>query len=309
MAAIAIMASCAKENVETTDVWDGELRISSGIETRASGTMWDDGDAIGVFMNETDNYEPIGTHNTPYSTSLSAASATASFSVVSTTDAPFDPLYYPQSDKVDIMAHYPYNADATVVTYPIDVTTQTPSKNIDFMSAKMVGVEKSKDELKLEFFHLLSQLKITLAPADGGGLTTDDLASATVKVSGTQVTAEAKVGYDSTEGVPTATYTLSGEATDLSLVTSSSVATFILVPQTADVTITITVDKVGEFYVSVSSMALTSGDEHSYTISVSRTAAIISGAKINGWDEDGEVVDEGKLDASDYVEPEIDDRG
>lgn len=305
-ATIATIASCSKENVETTDVWNGELRISSGITTRASGTSWDDGDEIGVFMSLTGSTTEVGTHNTPYSTTLSAASTTASFSVLSTIDAQFDPLYYPQSGQVDIVAHYPYDEDASLSIYPINVENQTSAKDIDFMSAKMVNVVKSSTELNLEFYHLLSQLNITLTPATDGGLTEGQLASATVTVSGTQVEAEAELSadYDNVNDkyIPTAKFTISGDATYLSLEASSSKASFILVPQTTDVTITITVSGVGVFTVEVDDMALESGNEYNYTISVSKTAAKIEGATIVGWgngDEGNDGKDYGELDAND----------
>ncbi|MFR9566852.1 MAG: fimbrillin family protein [Rikenellaceae bacterium] len=292
IAAIAILASCAKTEDSTTDNWDGELRISSGISTRASGTTWEENDAIGVFMSTTGTETAVGAHNTKYTTL--STSSTAEFSVHSD----FTDLYYPQSGNVDIVAHYPYSESAALTTYSVDVSDQSDLTAIDFMSAKMVGVAKSKTALALTFYHLLSQLKVTLTPAEDGGLTAAELASATIKVSGIQVAATATVDYDTTNEVPTATYSLSGDATALSLTASSSEATFIVVPQTADVTFTITVAGYGDFYATASGATFTSGDEHAYTISVSRTAVKIEGATINPWGT-GESE---SLDADDYVE-------
>lgn len=290
--ALVALASCSKtESVEISNVWSGELRISSGIETRATETTWEADDTIGVFMSNTGTTDAVGLHNTKYSTSSTATSATF------TVDADFDELYYPQSGDVDIVAHYPYNSSATLSTYPIDVEAQSDLTTIDFMSAKMVGVAKSKTALALKFYHLLSQLKVTLTPATDGGLTVSDLAAATITVSGTQTSATATLGYDSTEEMPTATFSLSGNTVDLSLAATNSIATFIVVPQTTSLTFTITVAEVGEFYVTINNTKLTPGDEHSYAISVSRTTATIEGATINPWGSGSSE----SLDASDYI--------
>lgn len=291
--ALVALASCSKTDNVDTDGWNGELLITSGIETRASGTTWENGDAIGVFMNYTDTYDAVGLHNTKYTTS--STTTKAEFTVDSNND--FVDLYYPQSGNVDIMAHYPYDKDATVTTYPVDVTDQTDLTVIDFMSAKMVNVAKSQDARALSFYHMLSQLKVTLVPADNGGLTAADLAEAIVTVSGTQVAAKATVDYDKTNVKPTATFELSGIATDLSVEAESGVATFIVIPQTQDMTFTITIDEVGEFYVTTSDVEFTSGDEHNYTISVSKTAVKIEGATINAWGTGSSE----SLDASDFV--------
>ncbi len=293
LAATAMFVGCSKTDSVEIESWDGELRITSGIETRASGTTWQASDSIGVFMSTTATTTAIGLHNTKYTTTSS--STEADFTV----DSEFTDLYYPQSGSVDVVAHYPYSASATLSTYPVSVATQTNLPAIDLMSAKVIGVAKSKTALDLKFYHLLSQLKVTLSPASGGGLTASDLATASVKVSGSKVAATATIGYDATEGQPTASFELSGDEADLSLAATSSVATFILVPQTADLTFTISVSGYGDFVVDASAVALTSGDEHTYTISVSRTEAKITGNTISPWG-DGEEGDD-SLYASDFI--------
>lgn len=296
--ALAALASCSKsEDVSTPDVWNGELRISSGIETRASGTSWDTGDAIGVFMNLYSDKTAYGAVNTKYVTTKSASNsnddtyATATFSVY--TD--FADLYYPSAGNVDIVAHYPYKYDdpeseddnVTTTSYPVDVTDQSKPKEIDFMSAKEVNVVKSSSALDLTFYHLLSQLKITLAAAKDGGLTEDNLKGATVTVSGMKVKATAAVGYDDTDYKPTATYTLSGVATSLELTaaSASTSVTFIVVPQSESVSVTFTIKlATGEKYTTTAeTLTFTSGNAYSYTLSVSNSAVEISGATIQDW--------------------------
>ncbi len=283
--ALLTLASCVKnEDVATSDTWNGELRISSGIETRASGKTWDSGDAIGVFMNlTTGDYDAVGDPNTKYTTT--SINTSADFTVATN----FSDLFYPASGTVDIVAHYPYNGSAELATYPVNVTTQTTPKNIDFMSAKKLDVAKSSDELNLVFYHLLSQLSITLTAATGGGLTEADLKGATVTVSGTVAEATANVGY--AEGVPTATYDVSaGTAVDLSLTAGDdeTSVTFIVVPQTKSVTFIITLaDGKTSYSTAATTLGFTSGNNHSYTLSVSNTAVEIKGATIEDWVSSG----------------------
>lgn len=277
--AIVAMVGCSKTESIEIENWDGELQITSGIETRASETTWEANDAIGVFMSNTGTTTAIGAHNTKYTTS--STTSTAEF----TADTGTTPLYYPQSGSVDIVAHYPHNASSSVDSYPVDVTDQDDLTAIDFMSSKVVGVAKSSTALDLKFYHLLSQVKVVLEPATDGGLTTDDLKSATVTISGTKATATATLDYDTTNSKPTASYVTSGNATDLSVTAASSTAKLIVVPQSATVTFTITVANAGVFVSTISSVAtFASGDEHTYTISVSKTAVTIKEATFKGWD-------------------------
>ncbi|MFR9529535.1 MAG: fimbrillin family protein [Rikenellaceae bacterium] len=275
--AIAAMVGCSKTESVEIDDWSGELRITSGIETRASGTTWAKDDKIGVFMSNTGGTTAVGLHNSKYTTSSEIS--TADF----TADTDVTPLYYPQSGDVDIVAHYPYNSSATVDSYPICVADQSKLEEIDFMSTKVVEAVKSSSSLSLTFYHLLSQVKVVLEAGDG--LTDTELESATVEISGTKVEATAELDYDTTASKPTANYNIDSEtvAQKISTTAADGTATFIVVPQMATVTFTISVDQVGDLVTPSQLLTFVSGNEHTYEIKVSRTAAIIKGATIEGW--------------------------
>ncbi len=280
LTALLALASCSKEEIKLPDSWNGELRISSGIATRASGTIWDDGDEIGVFMSETGTYNAVGTHNTKYATTSTIETATF------TIDSEFAELYYPQSCNADIVAQYPYNENATVSTYPVDVADQSEPQTIDFMLAKMENVAKSKNPLNLKFYHMLSKLTIQLKADETDGLTDKHLKEATVTVDGTSFAATANVGYDKTKNIPTAEFEVDDEKKALSLTAENNVASFILVPQTADVVISVSVPNIGTFSVPAIAMTLTSSNEYNYTITVNSHSARITGSTINGWGEE-----------------------
>ncbi len=280
MAAIATMASCAKkESVETESVYSNELKITSGIATRAVDQNWEEGDAIGVYMTEKGSTtEYIGKANTQYSTT--STTTEADFSVVS----PDVPLYYPQSGNVDIMAYYPYVSDVTVSAYAVKVTTQSPSKDIDLMIATESDVKKSNDKIALTFDHKLSKVVITLTPAEDGGLTISDLKDMTVVLSGTK--AEATYNLNATT---TPISFGENEAADITLATAvvgeeSAVITAIVIPQTATPKFTFTLNSGSDKYdVTASEIEFVGGSEHNYSIQITKTEAIIQGSTINAW--------------------------
>ncbi len=293
LAVIATVASCSKsDNVETPDNWGGELRITSGIATRAVDQTWDSGDAIGVYMTQTGSTTKyIGEANTHYSTT--STSTSADFSVVS----PDEQLYYPQSGDVDILAYYPYVSGVEVGAYPVNVLTQTPSKSIDLMIATAEEVVKSKTAIPLTFDHKLSKVVVTLTPAENSGLTIDDLKSMSVVLSGTK----AEATYDlNTESIDFGENQAAAITLPTAVVgTASAVITSIVIPQSATPTFTFTLGGTDSYSVTASAMTFVSGSEHNYTIEITKTAAIITGSKINKW---GDGADESGLTADDLVE-------
>lgn len=286
--ALVALASCTKsESVEIE--YDDELKITSGIATRVVDQTWESGDAIGVYMTEKGSTTAyIGKANTQYSTTSDDTSA--DFSVVS----PDAPLYYPQSGNVDIMAYYPYVSGVTVGAYPLDVTTQTPSKSIDLMIATESDVVKSKDDVELTFDHKLSKVVITLAPADNSGLTINDLKSMSVVLSGTI----AKASYElNATTIDFGTNSAAAITLPTAVVgTASAVITAIVIPQKATPKFTFTLAGTDNYSVTASELTFVGGSEHNYTIEITKTEAIIKGSTIAGW-SDG--ADESGLTADD----------
>ncbi len=289
--ALVVLVSCSKtEDVESA--YDGELKITSSIATRAVDQNWESGDAIGVYMTETGSTtDYVGKANTQYSTTSTTESA--DFSVVS----PDVMLYYPQSGDIDLMAYYPYKSDISVGAYPLDVTTQSPSKNIDLMIATASKVEKNKDAIPLTFDHKLSKVVITLTPADNSGLSVDDLKDMSVVLSGTITEAT----YDLNATTSPIDFGDDAAAADITLPTAvvgetSAVITSIVIPQSATPKFTFTLGGTDSYDVTASSMEFVGGNEHNYTIAITKTAAIITGSKINNWvdgaDESGLTADD-----------------
>ncbi len=286
MLAIAAMASCSKDSTEVATFSDDLVRISSGIATRASGIEWASGDAISVFACNADESET-------YAENMQHTTSTAGESSTFTPATAGDYIYYPPVKDIDVYAIYPYDKDADFENYTINVTSQNDHTLIDLMYAKETSVAKSANAVAMTFDHMLSQIEVTLKAATNGGFTDTELAAVSVTVSGTKLEGNFSAKSGDVVSIP-------DTEADIALTTVSNVATFMVIPQTATPEFTITVSGV-DYEVKASELTMASGNTYSYSISVSKTAAKITGSTINPWTSN----DNGDLDASDYKVPDI----
>ncbi len=269
--ALSLVASCA--NQEGSSPVQSELRLKSQIVTRAQNTTWDADDRIGVFMFESGTEQTVGLGNTPYITL--EESINADFKAVTT------PLYYPQSEKVDILAYYPYSEDLDGTLYQIETKEQEQLSKIDLMTASKSQVEKSEDALAMTFVHRLSKVTINLVPSDG--VAVEDLQDVDTKVviEGLTTSATCDLFDGTTElGEDKADITLNSI-----LVTSGSTAfEGIVIPQSETFTILVSTYKYGNFSVEVKGQNFETGIHHTYKVNVSRTAISVDGsATIEEW--------------------------
>ncbi len=259
-----LFSSCSKD-VATAPKSDNELKITSGIATRASGIAWDDNDQIGVFASQGSTI--LGT-NTPFSTELGGA--TANF----TNDG--DPIYFPMVGVMDVVAYYPYEASTTLTAYAVDVATQTDPTVIDLMSAKR-SAETQSTPLSMHFYHRLSQLSLTIVAGDG--LSVADLAGTKVTISG--------LVSDATYNLTTDAITLGSTSTELAFNVNSDVtfATAIAVPQTVGSSVRLTFDipAIGELFTSINVAELLSGKNHKFTATINNNRLDLSGSIIEDW--------------------------
>ena len=174
---LAVGCRSSHSDTPTESIYDGELRLTSGITSRAYGTTWEKSDVVGVYMLESDQKVLVGEKNTPYTTS--ETTATAMFVAVGT------PLYYPESGLVDVLAYYPYDVGVENGVYKINTTNQSNIGDIDLLLARRNGVGRSDGSLALDFDHVLSKIVVTLKADTDSNFTPEELASATVKLSGT----------------------------------------------------------------------------------------------------------------------------
>ncbi|MCC8035926.1 MAG: fimbrillin family protein, partial [Rikenellaceae bacterium] len=163
-AGILALASCSSDDSGDV-IGRNPIRFNSGIETRAVDQTWGN-DAIGVYM--------IENGSTLSATSIVDGAANKKFTTAGTGDfvhaTQSDQIRFPESGSVDFIAYYPYRQTITDYKYPIDVSDQTESADIDFMYAKADGYSKSSSSVTLTFKHSLSAIRLSIEDQEGNSL-------------------------------------------------------------------------------------------------------------------------------------------
>lgn len=220
---VLLLASCGSDEANNADN-PVAVQLSAGIDTgntsvtKVSGTSWEAGDQVGVFMvkhGTTDIAESAANRLYQW-TSGSTFAANAG-----------NTIYYPMDNSaVDFIGYYPYKAGTTALgDYAVDVSSQTNLSATDLLYAKstagytkMQGLAGTK--VALAFGHQLTSLVIKIEKGDG---TTDaDLAATTVKIEGMNTKTTFNLA-DGTLGTPS-------DISDISLPGSGTSHNAIIVP-------------------------------------------------------------------------------
>lgn len=279
--ATVLLPGCSEDRENTPQPTDGRvaLEATSGIRmnTRAYDKTWEAGDAIGIYMLNGDVTD--GNGNRKYTTAEKTENG-------SFTAAEGQTLYFPvDGAQRDFVAYYPYRetlADGNV--YTVDVSHQTPQKDIDLMgAAKVEGKDKNDPHVAFVFTHKLVKLDITIK-ADGTSLTDDKLTGTTVSISNQQTAATYNVV---TGGEATVT---AGTPAEIALHTDGLNAEGIVLPAatTENMVLTFTVPGLGgqAFHWSVNSAekskAFEAGSKYLYTITIGKAGVEVS-SKVEDW--------------------------
>lgn len=166
-----ILLSCEGEIIDPLRVSKSVLINAEieGMKTRLSGTTWEEGDAIGVYMKlagaSLDSSAPE--RNVPYSYNAETGE--------------FEPkdekgtIYFPfTGDRVDFIGYYPYRDPVNDFTLPIDLSVQSKQSAIDLMYADNVkDVNEDHANVRMIFSHKLS--KIVMQVEHYRGIELEDL--------------------------------------------------------------------------------------------------------------------------------------
>lgn len=207
--ALAVFAGCSNdENLPGGNDSDGRvaLRVTSGIQTRAVDDRWEAGDCIGIFALmpgstgiATDETNGTAQGNRKYSTGESAPGTFTPADAMATIYLPVD------GSTRDFVAYYPYEPEMTGSTYKIDLTTQNPQKNIDFMvstkeqtegTSKTKNISKADPTVQFRFRHKLSKVRMDIETGDGFKGDNSELAGMEVILTGQQTTSDFDVLND-----------------------------------------------------------------------------------------------------------------
>lgn len=204
MAAAALaMAGCSNDENEVMDNWNGEIRLTSGLEVQQTETRGMTTDLqttqiaqdnhVGFFINEEVASGETATTTTPNTDYT--ANGNGGFSGTT--------VYFPQSGKdVNIYAYAPWKTDLTLDGNYSFTVKADQSKDADYIASDLLWgqpmklktgsttdyepanpVARTKENVPVSFKHLLSKIEIELVAGDG--LTTDDFKGATLTVMNT----------------------------------------------------------------------------------------------------------------------------
>lgn len=125
-----------------------------GMKTRLSGSNWDQGDAIGVFMKL--NSEGLDVSAPKKNVKYIYNEETGHFEPMSENEIIYFP---PNGDAVDFIGYYPYREDISAFAVPIDLTVQSNQSAIDLMYAENVkNVSQADSQITMRFSHKLSRI-------------------------------------------------------------------------------------------------------------------------------------------------------
>ena len=228
--------------------------------TRAAGTQWGAGDAIGI----------SGVSGTKTYTNLPFVTASGDGRFAPTGDA----IFYQTTEPVTFTAYYPYNADGGVIEG--STSDQTAQPSFDFLWAQASGSYDSP-AVNFNFDHKMSL--ITLSFLNGNDV---NLSGLTYTVGGLKTEGT----FDTATGEAAATGSF---ATLTAPVTADHKSSLIVFPQTAEsVTLTATAD--GQQYVcSLPLSELNPGNQYGFNLTIKKSGMTVTGSSITDWSASGSI--------------------
>lgn len=267
-----------------------------GVQTRASGTTWDSGDAIGI--------STIGSTLTSYANMKYTTLGDGNFTHAAELGGEDSGMFFQDADEtVTFRAYYPFHGneytDAGTIS---DVTTddQTKQSTFDFLFATGATASKSQPTVSFNntvkentsFTHRMSRLVLNFIA--GPDVDLADLSDYTL--SGLSMTGS----FDTATGEAKATGTASDLTMDATGITSSSL---ILFPQ-AGYEATLKVVLGGQTYTATLTFSkanavqgLESGYSYKYNVTIYKEELNITKANIEPW-VDASVENDGNVDAT-----------
>ena len=275
MAAVAAMVSCSEnlENVPTTPETDRRpINISTTL-TRATDSVYEAGDKVGIFVvNEPNTLVASGNHvdNMGFT--------------YSTTWTPDTPIYWlDKSTKADFYCYYPYaeNVSTTAHTFATKANQSQLAdyKASEFLWGKTAGIAPTEEAVNITTNHTFSNMVVILKPGDGFTDATLAAATKSVKICGVKTNATINLST----GVATAT----GNATEVTPYLDGTQYRALIVPQTTaeGALVVVTVD--GVDYTLSRAMTFKANKQHKFTVTLNKVSNGVN-VGIGGWESDEE---------------------
>lgn len=282
MVAAILIGGCTKSDEEIFSSNEMRFTAEYASKTRATGSEFEKGDAIGVFVTQYDGENAVPLE-------LSGNYANNSKSIFDGSKWNNSPAIYWAEGKFDVYAYYPYNkplsVDEYAFTVALDQSTEATENALsgyeasDFLWAKAEGVSQMTS-VPLIFCHKMSKLVVNLIK--GEEYTGDVPTDAVVRIHNTVPSAN----IDLASGM----VVMNSHASTQSITTKKvedGVYTAIIVPQRLNSRRPfIEVLSKGVSYLVESSFVFRSGMQHTVNITLNNSpdkVKIEIGGEIEGW--------------------------
>ena len=256
------------------------INISTKVFSRATDTNFEAGDNIGLFVvnhnadGSAAELKVSGNHvdNMKYTYNGTWVPATQTYWSDNKTHADFY-LYYPYTANIGSVEAMAWKVNA-------DQSNEANYKAGDLLIGKTSDVTPTENAVKIDAKHVMSQMKITVAP--GNGFTEATLAAAKVNV---------KVNGLKTQGsvnLATATAAATGEAATITPMKDDGIYKALIMPQTAGKgnLITVSVDDRNYNLSTTEDINFETGKSLKFTVTVSKTSNGVN-VNITKWEDDG----------------------
>lgn len=269
-----IFSSCESNN-DSPILNSNQLKFQASIGdiTRANGTSWANGDAIGIYALKAGETFPSGIYE-----SKNNIKYTTTGDGTFTTESNF--ISFPDDGQLSFIAYYPYTDPLTNYAYNIDVTDQGDPTAIDLLySNNATSLDKATSTVNLQFKHMLSMMNIDIS--SGNGISSLNGMKASIKNLKTTGT------FNLADGTISAGTTTESLTPVLSGTESSKTLSAIVLPQQnfEDATVSVTLD--GKTYEwKPQSQELDQSKKYTYSLQLSSNGltAIQPSATIVDWE-------------------------
>lgn len=260
--AAVCLAGCQNEEENAATTTSGYPILISPVITRATGTSFEEGDRIGITISNT-----AGVYATNQAMTFSG-------------DVFSGNLYWPSDDTStwDLVAYYPYNSTAAPTSFTVQADQTTGYDASDLIAASKSGVAPTANEIIMEFRHLLAKLLINIDNQSGSEITS-------IVVQGTKPAATVDL-----EALAVAVDETSA-ATDITAqAVNSSTYRAIVIPQTAEMTLVVTLANGITLSKALAFTALVQAGQYNIDLKIlSDDITVTISGEIENWTDEGNI--------------------
>lgn len=297
IAAALTLAACTKDD-ENLDSGPVAAQVTAGIgwaQTRASGTAWSAGDAIGI--STTSNTQ------TQYTNMKYTTTGDGTFTHAADKGGEASGIFFQDTEEVTFRAYYPHSGDEDIEPGPIAVDTkdQAEQPSFDFLFATGATASKFSPTVTFSnetpettgdaddhsFHHKMAQLNVTFRVSTDDGFAANQILDGTFNLGG--------LVHEGTFNTTDGTTTLTGsEEADWDITSyphtdAAPARTYSLILLPQDLTnnaLNVAVSIDGQTYYNNNAIRpnLQAGYTYTYTITVKNTGLVVSGCTITNWD-------------------------